>query len=170
MSFLHYLLFTSLFLSFVYDSHVDNIGNVCPKTKNPPLCDKVLRSSPDASGADYNDLCRIAIDKAVGATMGAKNLVSSLIGQTRDPVLTNRYNSSLKSFNEAVQRLNSVRQLLGSKDYNNLVDYASIAYNVGVDCDRLLGSPPSESLQLKNAGKQSQDYNSLVCFSHCSLM
>ncbi|GAA0154025.1 hypothetical protein LIER_43256 [Lithospermum erythrorhizon] len=158
----HSFLFSFLFLACLYSSLADKIGDVCPKTTNPQLCDKVLRSVPGSGQANFVGLCEIAINKAIDPTNSAKNLVNSLIGQTKDPILLPKYNICLQSFSDAVGKLNGCKNFLKDKNFKNLKEFATIAYVSGVDCDHQFEDPSSQNPQLKEASNNAQDYNSFV--------
>ncbi|KAK2980659.1 hypothetical protein RJ640_011467 [Escallonia rubra] len=140
----------------------DLIGEVCSKTRNPSFCVQALKSDPPSGGADLRGLGQISIDLAQASATATSSLIDSLIKQTNDPKLRERYKSCSENYSDSIGDLGEAKGFLNSGDYGSVNIRASAALDGADTCDGGFAGPPAEPAELKQANQKLEDLCSII--------
>ncbi|GFP91399.1 pectinesterase inhibitor [Phtheirospermum japonicum] len=131
---------------------------ICPKTRNPSLCFRILGSTD--TPVDLRDLSRKALKFANLSVILALDEAQALGKFEENPVLKDRYRSCWKSFGRVNDYVAEYSKLLA--DQQRLQSVASDALKVAGACDPLFSQPPSEPADLKTVSDNLQDVCSIL--------
>ncbi|XP_015087191.2 pectinesterase inhibitor-like [Solanum pennellii] len=149
--------FLMVSLTFMLTSvRADLINDVCSKTQKPAICVSALKGDSRSRGANLEGLATISIDISLKNMQSTHDLVYTLLKQATDPKLKTRYSSCLENYNDGIDDLRGLPDLLKSKDYAGLNIHASAAFDDSSTCDDNFSDPPAEPPQLKAASDKLQ--------------
>ncbi|KAL2247230.1 pectinesterase inhibitor-like [Sesamum indicum] len=136
------------------------IEDVCSKSENPPLCNRILSSDPQCSEVRIPKLCEIIVKKAIFSTQIALQITKSLsIGVNKQ-----KCDVCGKSYSNAINNLNDCQRLLNTNDRGSISTLRSRLSTVKTDvttCDNQFGG--SQPPMLKAANHRCQVVASVLC-------
>lgn len=154
-------LFAAISLAlFFSQSQADLIRTVCSKSRNPPVCNWVLRSDPRSRGSDLTGLGEIAIEKAQAAVKVATAAVKTV--RPKGSRIKGVVSTCLETFSDAVDDLNDSKQFLKSRDKQSLNVHASAALDNVDTCDDEFNTAGGEPAIVARATKKAGDVIDVV--------
>ncbi|XP_047339882.1 pectinesterase inhibitor-like [Impatiens glandulifera] len=151
-------------LSFAFSDIKANtlVSQICADTRNPSLCNQVLDSDPGASTADLKGLGYISIKIALTNVKQTLPYIKSLVMQTTDVMLKNRYKTCAENYSNTVDSLNQSKTFLDKGDIPSLRTYASAAFDGPGTCEDSFEGPPAAPAKLNDANKKLEDHVSIL--------
>ncbi|XP_047339878.1 pectinesterase inhibitor-like [Impatiens glandulifera] len=151
-----------LILTTAYINANSLVSETCSQTQNPSLCNQVLGSAPGASTTDLKGLGYISINIALTNAKQTSPYIASLVNQSTDLTLRDRYQNCVENYASAIDALNNSKMFLDKGDIPSLQTFASTAFD-GPDtcCDNFEG-PPVAPDQLNDANEKLEGLISIV--------
>ncbi|XP_047339884.1 pectinesterase inhibitor-like [Impatiens glandulifera] len=138
------------------------VSKICADTRNPSLCNHVLNSDPGASTADLKGLGYISIKIALTNVKQTLPYIKSLVMQTTNVMLKNRFKTCAENYSDTVDSLNKSKTVLDKGDIPSLRTYASAAFHGTDTCKDSFEGPPAAPAQLNDANKKLEDLVSIL--------
>ncbi|KAL1542638.1 pectinesterase inhibitor-like [Salvia divinorum] len=107
-----YLTIIFVCLAILSPCQADLIGDFCDRSKNPSLCDQVLRSDPRSNGADARGLAEIVLENAISATQASINVAKSVSNPGNQGII----DTCIEVFSDAVGTLQECKPLIPKRD------------------------------------------------------
>lgn len=158
-------LFCFSFLSNVVSSHAHAIStnnlasSICPKTRNPPFCARVLKS---AGNIDMKALATYTLNLAHTNVGKSLALVKSLASKTTNSQLKKRYLSCSENYDEAMGDIENAEKYLAIADFNGVNIATSGVMTTVDDCQDNFKQLPIDTSLLPKNGRTLNDICSII--------
>ncbi|PIN21097.1 hypothetical protein CDL12_06198 [Handroanthus impetiginosus] len=154
-------LLVSILLSFSCKCQGDLIGDVCPNTRNPSLCNQTLRADIRSPTASIRGLGEIILENAQASTQATLD-VAKAINNKKDNIV-GEADICIKTCNDAIHNLNGCLPLPKARDRESVSALKAKVTTALTDvstCDEEFGA--REPPQLKKASSKAKDFISML--------
>lgn len=128
----------------------DDIGRICPKTDDPDLCTRLLRSVPRSQSADLRELAQITINLAGNNATVTKIKIQSLLLSEKDPRVRACLGACDENYGNAINFLDAAVDHLKSGDNGGLRLDGGSVYEEANACEEAFKSKPPSPLTSEN--------------------
>lgn len=157
------LLFFNVVLLFTIISHAtstnDVISTICVKTRNPPFCTSVLKST---GSTDLKGLATYTLNLAHTNAGKSLTLAKSMAKVVTNPQLKKRYLSCSENYDEAIGDIENAEKNLAIGDFNGVNIATSGVMTTIDDCQDNFKQPPTDKSSLLKNGKTLNDICSII--------
>lgn len=153
----------ALFLCFVVSfssARIVQVSDICSKHYTPSNCLNILNSIPGvAAGADLDSLSLYIINLAHVNAFDTITLVHTLIGNTTDSQLKQRYAACSMDYDDALLCLTQAKISYGSQDFSAMKSNSASVLKDVQDCGSKV---PSDSSPLLKNNQDLEDVSVII--------